>query len=389
MLIDYLRYQAFSGRLRSFFEEELNNYVNPEWSTGQHLRFAPDWMDSRWAFFAQELIEDTYGGGHFHTLGIERALDRLGIRRLPDPPLQPEFIIGERPPTYNYEDVGTPRLEIIIDIDPIHWSEKYSEPSSYEETPIIYRRREPARANLGAGDRLFDNSKGRGGYGTLCGLFQTDDEQIFGLTCAHVTRDGSELLVERRRRFWELGFGPAVSSFGSTRHYTVCGPEMKIGRATAQLDAALVECGRRIERSQSEALMGQAFLKPISSMIQETPVHFRGANRRRMTRARIAAVTVRKSIDLFNDGDLRSVGDVLMLDHPEPMYFVKPVSHPGDSGAAVRFGRSDSAPLELNNQWYGMVLGGDEHSAYASHAEFIWAWVAASLSTRNLKFYFN
>ena len=388
MLIDYLRYQAFAGRLQEFFEEGLYNYVDPEHSTGQHLRFAPDWIDSHWGFFGHDLIEGFYDGRYSRGLAMARVLDRLGLTRFPDALMQSGFALGERPPTHRYKDADFPRLEVIIDIDPKNWREGYSESRSYEDTPITYRRSAPARANFSTGDRIVDKFEKRGGYGTLCGLLQTEDGRTFGLTCGHVTRDRGEVLVEHPRRFWRFEFGSTFSSFGSTRRHTMCGPEMKIGRLTTQLDAALIACNRRIERSQSEAVIGQAFLKPISSVLQEEPVQFRGASRHRSTPARISALTVRKSIDLFNDGNLHSVGDVLMLGHRERMYVIQPVSRPGDSGAAVRFGLSESGPFELINQWYGMVLGGDEHSAYASHAECIWAWVGDTLSTRNLDFYF-
>lgn len=385
MLIDYLRYQAFAGQLQGLFEEGLYNYVDPEHSTGHHLRFAPDWIDSH---SGHDLIEALYDGRHSRGRAMARVLDRLGLTRFPDSLTQSGFALGERPPTYRYKDSHFPPLEVIIDIDPKHWSERYSEPRSYEDTPITYRRSAPARASYSAGDRLIDRLQKRGGYGTLCGLFKTEDGRTFGLTCGHVTRDRGEVLVEHPRRFWRFEFGSTFSSFGSTRHHTMCSPEIKIGRPTTQLDAALIASNRRIEWSQSEAVIRQAFLKPISSVFQEEPVQFRGASRHRSTPARISALTVRKSIDLFNDGNLHSVGDVLMLGHRERMYIVQPVSRPGDSGAAVRFGMSETGPFEIINQWYGMVLGGDEHSAYASHAECIWAWVGDALSTRELDFYF-
>lgn len=217
MLIDYLRYQAFSGRLQGFFEEGLYNYVDPEQSTGQHLRFAPDWIDSHWGFFGHDLIEGFYDGRHTRGLAMARVLDRLGFTRFPDTLMQSEFAWGERPPTHKYNDDGFPRLEVIIDIDPKHWSERYSEPRSYADTPILYRRSAPARANFSAGDRLVDKFQKRGGYGTLCGMFQTDDGRAFGLTCGHVTRNRGEVLVEHPRRFWRFEFGSTFTSFGSTR----------------------------------------------------------------------------------------------------------------------------------------------------------------------------
>lgn len=388
MLIDYLRYQAFTGRFQGFFEEGLYNYVDPEQTTGQHLRFDPDWIDSHWGFFGHDLIERFYNGSHSPDLVMGRVLDRIGLTRYPDPSIQQEIVLGERPPTHKYQDEGFPRLEIVIDIDPKHWSQRYVESRSYEDTPIIYRRSAPARANFGAGDRLVDKFQKRGGFGTLCGVFETEEGLMFGLTCGHVTRNRGEVLIEHSRRIWNFEFGYRYRSFGRTRHHTTCGPEIKIGRVTTQLDAALVACKKRIERSRSETISRQAFLKPISSVLQEEPVQFHGASRRRAIPARVSAVTVRKSIDLFNDGGLYSVGDVLMLGHRERMYVSQPVSRPGDSGSAVRFGLSQTGPSEFINQWYGMILGGDEHSAYASHAECIWSWVSNCLGTRNLDFHF-
>jgi hypothetical protein len=98
--------------------------------------------------------------------------------------------------------------------------------------------------------------------------------------------------------------------------------------------------------------------------------------RARWIPARILAVTVRKSIDLTKSGTLHSVGDVLMLGHRHPQYVVQFVSRPGDSGAAVRQDFSSVGPFTELNQWYGMILGSDESGAFATHAEFLWAWAS-------------
>jgi len=44
MLLDYLRYVAFEGRLRSFFDDAVYNYVDRDETTGQHLRFSRDYL---------------------------------------------------------------------------------------------------------------------------------------------------------------------------------------------------------------------------------------------------------------------------------------------------------------------------------------------------------
>lgn len=388
MLIDYLRYEAFAGRFQSFFEGGLQNYVDIEHTTGQHLRFDPNWIDDRWSSYDFSAFVEL---DNRHGRTMVRALDQIGLRRSSDPLMESGLSLGDKPPTYRYTPTGKyrsdkfPRFEIIIDIDPKHWSKRYFEPMSYEGTPITYRRSAPARANCSSGDRLFDK---RGGYGTLCGIFQTRDGRTFGLTCGHVTRDGGEVFLEHPRRFWRFELGFTFSPFGSTRYHTMLGPDITIERLTTKLDAALIECNRRFEILQRTAKIRQAFLKPISSILQEELVHFHGASRQRLMPARISALTIRKSIDLFNDGNLHSVGDLLMLRHHQRMYIVQPVSRPGDSGAAVRGGLSERGPIEVINQCYGMVLGGDEYSAYASHAEFIWAWAGDVLSTTNLDFYF-
>lgn len=388
MLIDYLRYQAFSGRLQGFFEEGLYNYVDPEETTGQHLRFSPDWIDHHWGYYGHKIIYDPYFWDRKSDVTLASLADRLGLSRHSGTHLLSEITLGERPPTHSYREDLFPHLDIIIDIDPNHWSKRYSESRSYEDIPIVYRRSGHARANFGTGDRLVDRFQKRAGYGTLCGVFETAAGQTFGLTCGHVTRDRGEVLAEHPRRFWKFEFGSTFSAFGSTVHHTICGPEVKIGKVTTQLDAALVAIHKKIERSPSDESTNHAYLKPIMSLLQEEPVQFKGASRHRATPARVSAVTVRKSIDLFNDGALHSVGDVLMLGHRERMYIAQPVSRPGDSGSAVRFGYSESGRFELLNQWYGMVLGGDEQSAYASHAECIWAWAAKCLSGQSLDFYF-
>lgn len=118
-------------------------------------------------------------------------------------------------------------------------------------------------------------------------------------------------------------------------------------------------------------------------------MRFRGGGRAGETLARVSAVTVRKSIDLRSDGRLRSVGDVLMLGHRHPMYFVQNVSRPGDSGAAVRQDFASVGYFSEQNSWYGMILGSDEGGAYANYAEHLFAWAAQETGDAQLEFFYE
>ncbi|SFN94934.1 hypothetical protein SAMN05216573_1314 [Bradyrhizobium sp. Rc3b] len=70
------------------------------------------------------------------------------------------------------------------------------------------------------------------------------------------------------------------------------------------------------------------------------------------------------------------------------MYILLPISRPGDSGAALRQGVSFAGSVTKENQWYGMIVGGDETSAYATHAESLWTWAAEATNNHNLEFAF-
>lgn len=389
MLIDYLRYVAFGGRLRRFYEGGLYNYVEPSVTTGQHLRFSPEYLDERIGWRGQTIIRDLYWESHSRDFIFERLKHDVGLAGGPDSLSVSEFQIGGAPSTFIYKEIDPPKLEIIIDIDPRHWTERYSERQSYEDIPIIYRRAGPATATFRTGDKLLDSQRRRGGHGTLCGFFSTTDGPDFALTCGHVTSEGARVLVERRRRIWNLPLWSSMTDLGVTRHHTMCGPTNGVGPVQTRLDAALIEIEHPTMRSTDPRVVRQATIKPISTVLQEEPVRFRGAGRVVDTLARVSAVTVRKSIDLFKDGILRDVGDVLMLGHRHPMYIVQRVSRPGDSGAAVRQDFSSVGPFTELNQWHGMVLGSDEGGAYTTYAEHLWAWAAQRIGDPNVEFLFE
>jgi hypothetical protein len=389
VLIDYLRYVAFDGRLRHFYQEGLYNYVQPSVTTGQHLRFALDDLDERIGWRGHTVIRDLYWESHSRELNFERLKHDMGLASGPDGLTGPNFQIGGSPATFIYKEIDPPKLEIIIDIDPDHWTEQYSERRSYEGIPIIFRRAGPARASLSSGDKLLDNRRRRGGYGTLCGFFCSVDGPDFALTCGHVTSYGARILVERRQRIWKLPLWSNFANLGETRYYAMCGPAQGIGPVRTQLDAALIAVDPSMTRSADPKVVRQATIKPISTVLQEEPVRFRGAGRVIDTLARVSAVTVRKSIDLFKDGELRYVGDVLMLGHRHPMYIVQRVSRPGDSGAAVRQDFSSVGPFTELNRWHGMILGSDEGGAYATHAEHLWAWAAQQIGDGNVEFLYE
>ena len=120
MLVDYLRYQAFAGHLRDFFEGSVQNYVDPEDTTGQHLRYSLEWLSKHWNY---SLIKDLYIDREY-SCAEERFFDLInyvtGIRRFSDDFSLLEFRLGTTPPAYTYKHdyQNVPELEIIIDIHP-------------------------------------------------------------------------------------------------------------------------------------------------------------------------------------------------------------------------------------------------------------------------------
>lgn len=390
MIVDYLRYVAFAGRLRDFFERDLFHYVEPEATTGQHLRFAPEYIEKRLGWRGQTIVRDLHWDPHARDLIFEELKEKVGVATVADGLTGLHFRVGERPPTHLYVELRAPDLEIIVDIHPCHWSEKYQNRRSYHQIPVVYRRSGPATGAIQSGARIQAASRTQYMYGTLCGVFAASGGPAFALTCGHVVAPTSEVMEERPFRIWKLRLGSYFAYLGKTSHHSML--ELETARETVEtgLDAALIELEAPATRKQGcgKALLPAA-IKPISSLVQEEPVAFRGAGRPADTLARILAVTVRKSIDLFDDGKLSSLTDALLLGHRQPMYTLQPVSRPGDSGAALRQGVSFAGFVTKENQWYGMIVGGDETSAYATHAESLWAWAAEVTSSNGLEFAFE
>jgi len=381
MLIDFLRYEAFYGRLQGFFEGGWTEYADPEHCTGRHLRYSDDFVQRFDELFFWELSRRVRRNWFHSDVARRYALRQTGLVRTSDSAIAPYLGAEGRPPAARYKDDAGNRTEILVDIDPRFWSERYLEPRSFDGTPISFRRSGPARANLRSGSRILDETSG--GFATLCGVFETPGGRSFGLTCAHATRSEGDILLYRPRRFMGFPWGSSFIPIGSVAHYSLTTATFKREPVATRLDAALIHC-----RSPhgGEPRSASAELKPISSILQEDPVSFTGASKPNPTPAKIAALTVEKSMDLQKDGKLWWVGDVLMLGHRQPMYFVQGVSQPGDSGAAVRFAPLEKTAGELANQWYGMILGSDECGGYATHAECIWGWAENAVGEK-LSFY--
>lgn len=390
MIVDYLRYVAFAGRLRDFFERDLFDYVEPEATTGQHLRFAPEYIEKRLGWRGQTIVRDLHWDPHARDLIFEELKEKIGVVTVADGLTQDHFRTGQRPPTHLYVELRAPDLEIIVDIDPRHWSGKYLNRRSYNGAPVIYRRSGPATGTIRSGAIIREDSRKQNVQGTLCGLFYGDGGPIFALTCGHLVGPGSEIAVERPFQIWKLRLGSHFVCIGKTSHHSL----RELGKARelveTRVDAALVKFEAPGALRQVRAkVVRPAAIKPIASVLQEEPIAFRGAGRPADTLARISAVTIRKSINLFDDGKASSLTDALMLGHRQPMYILQPVSRPGDSGAALRQGFSFARSVTKENQWYGMIVGGDETSAYATYAESLWAWAAEATNNHNLEFAFE
>lgn len=293
------------------------------------------------------------------------------------------------PSTFAYKfDDRPPQLEIIIDVHPELWERRYRERATFEDTPIIFRPAGVARGHALSGDKLIERGRPPSDYGTLCGYVSANGDEAYALTCGHVVENGAQVLRAAPRRLGIFRLGTQLSKVGVTSHHVRC-PLPSAGNADQPaIDAALISTGSLQSGLLSRRVVPAA-VKPISTIIQEERVRFRGASRSADKLARVAAITVRKSMDLYRDGSLYDVGDVLMLGHRQPMYFVQSVSRPGDSGAAVREDYPSSAKEDAMGAWQGMILGGDESAAYATHAEHLMAWSKRSLGMADIDFHYS
>jgi hypothetical protein len=385
MLIDYLRYTAFRGNLRSFFSGGLVNYVDLEHTTGQHLRYSPKKMDELWGSYFPY-----WRWGNHHERVVDEVRKIQGLYGGKDDMSLQSFEVGAVPPVQDYEASRPQYLEIIIDIDPQHWSERYTEQPAYEGVPIIYRKAGIATAYLASGDRLYDSARLRE-PGTLCGVFRKSTGEEFGLTCGHVAVERSTVLAEQVYSLWGIPVWRRRAYLGETAHQTLLGP--LVGGAVrnqreirTRLDAALV----RIERQRFDPMrtLKPAPFQPISTLLQEWPVAFRGSGRLTQTPGRIAAVTIIKSMKVPNDPTLHEIGDVLMIGHRQRMYTARWVGGPGDSGAAVQHGILPDGDHD-DSRWHGMIIGGDDTGAFATYSEYLWGWASQMLRDPQLEFLYE
>ncbi len=99
------------------------------------------------------------------------------------------------------------RLEIIVDIDPRHSSEKYLNRSLYNDTPVLYRKSGPATGPLKSGAKIQAATRTPSVQGPLCGFFYANHGHVFALTCGHVVNPDSKVAVKRPLRIWKLRLG--------------------------------------------------------------------------------------------------------------------------------------------------------------------------------------
>ena len=385
MVVDYLRYVAFAGRLRNFFRTGVYEFAGRDDTTGQHLRFSPDYVSRRYSESFFRTVRSLYWNSTEADYLLEQLKDELGIGGGHDSLLLP-VAADEAPVVREYNEYGRPPLEIIIDIDPQKWSARYEERRSIEDVPIRYRRAGPATTNNRSGDVIFDQTRGAKAAGTLCGFFISKGGGV-ALTCGHVAALSSRIASRERRSLGPIPVGSRYRTLGTTVACDITSSPRTVSNISTRLDAALIAVNRPVLVGAEARRSGATFM-PISRIVQEVPVVFRGGGRSTDTLARVAAITVRKSIDLFKDGHLHDVGDLLMLGHRSAMYTAKRVSNPGDSGAAVRSSFS-AHPSHLSQEWHGMVIGGDDTGAFATYAEHLWGWVAETLQDNDIEFTFD
>src|SRR5207245_6541200 len=79
VLVDYLRFVAFAGRLRGFFADGLYNYVDPAITTGQHLRYAPAYLRRMLDWPGHLVVHGLYWEPYSKDAILERLIRDIGI----------------------------------------------------------------------------------------------------------------------------------------------------------------------------------------------------------------------------------------------------------------------------------------------------------------------
>jgi hypothetical protein len=377
VLIDYLRYVAYRGRLRPFFEKGIADVIARELTTGYHVRFS-DQQIEKWSSHSEwwRLISTT--ASHFPPGYLRRE---FGIFRIGRSNAAGAAAGSKIPLTCDYGQDSPVEVEVVIDVDPDRWEDRFSEPRFVEGIPIRMRPSPPALGRLASGDKVFDVAKGTERHGTLCGLVRSGQlGEVYALTCGHVARAQSVVHVTEPRRMWRIPLGQTRRVVGRTRFY--CEPPKYAGHSLVpcSIDAALIP----LANARPASLTRHGAVKAITAMRQEDSVCFMSSTRRAYIRTKIDAVTVRKAIDLHQNGELYDMGDVLMLSNHEYRYVPSSPVRDGDSGAAVQLCHD-----EADSPWYGMIVGSGPTSAYATYSEFLMGWAAEATGGNDLGFYYR
>lgn len=364
MLIDYLRYVAFGERVRSFLTEGLQSITDPAKVSGVHVRYPATYVR-----MMEKRMPQWWWAWHHHLPATEWLCEAMGIMPLSSPTNR--YKSGGTPPVRTYSEQDPVPIEIIIDVPPGEWRDTGQRDHQWGEYAVILRPAAAAVGHSGSARRRIAPSDRPHNFGTLCGFLTSMSGKRLGLTCGHVAPLSVELAVGGARQ-WPFSLWSDSRVKARTLYREICEAPIRTGGITSRMDAALVE----LDRSHNGADPFDAdngAPQPIVTLVQDAPVQFRGCRDRNPNRARIAAVTVRKTIDLFRDGSAYEIGDVLMLGHGEHMYSARRVSARGDSGAAVRPVRPDGSE---SHAWLGMLIGGDDTGAFASYAEHLWSWAS-------------
>lgn len=376
MLIDYLRYTAFSGFLSGFFEGGYRNVADEETVTGLHLRFSPRYIAQFQRDHRRWLHSQVWSGDPQDRWEARlEVLATMGIEVEHDP------LFSEPGRTLTYRETGEAHesLEIVVDINPELPGKLPERADSWEGVPVRFRTAPYADGHLASSGKVFDRSMGDEQHGTLCGFICTDTYDGFALTCGHVARVPSLICVEVPRSLWRIPLPPRVAHLGRTIYHAIPDPSDSL-----TIDAGLIRLEGDPGAMQSSRQRRFFDTAPIAGVWQEELVTFTGAGTRRPRLARVSAVTVKKKIRLPHDGQPREFQDLLMLGAPEYPYFRQPISRPGDSGSAVMSHRTrPTSPLE----WKGMLIGGDPVCSYASHAEHVAGWARSVLGASTVDFY--
>lgn len=233
---------------------------------------------------------------------------------------------------------------------------------AYLQMPKKFHR--PLQGGVSIGHGLVES-------GTLGGITTDQQQNYWGVTCAHVFKAGSKIdqpaQADSRLMAKAIGTNVHLSPLMPSAHTTLCNPYHSNSKMNS-LDAALVEIDPAVHSLKSMLNVGRLRnIRPMSVINPGDMMDVAGKEcGNRVLRVGGLALTYRF---FDNQGTAYCFKDVFELRWPRNLRLLmgRPIK-PGDSGAwAISSSTAD---------WAGMVLAGDRLCGYAMFAENVAHWAS-------------